>query len=98
MRWATFKGQPRQMGPYELVGRLGRGGSGSVYKGRHRDNGELVAVKVLAAEVAADSVLLCRFEQEFIAARTLEHPNIVRALAFGQEGELPYLVLELVDG
>jgi serine/threonine protein kinase len=98
MRWATLKGQPRQLGPYEVLARLGRGGSGSVYKGKHRASGELVAIKVLAPEVAADPVLLCRFEQEFVAARTLEHPHIVRALEFGKEGDTPYLVLELIDG
>jgi serine/threonine protein kinase len=98
MRWASLKGQPRQLGPYDVVGKLGRGGSGSVYKARRRGTKNLVAAKVLKPEVAADPLLLRRFQQEFLAARSLEHPHIVRALDFGQDGELPYLVLELVDG
>jgi serine/threonine protein kinase len=69
-----------------------------VFKAHRRDSGDPVAIKILRPEVAADPVLLRRFEQEFRAAQQLEHPHIVRALDFGQDGPTPYLVLELVDG
>ena len=90
---------PRCVGKYELLEKIADGGMGSVYKGRHATSGEFVAVKVLAPErVTSKEVLLKRFEQEFHAARALDHPNIVRALDFGREGPTPYLVLEFVDG
>ena len=98
MRWGTLRGQQQQLGRYDLLDQLGRGGSGSVFKARQRDTGALVAVKILAPEVAADPVLLRRFEQEFATTRTLDHPHIVRALDFGREDQTHFLVLELVDG
>jgi serine/threonine protein kinase len=87
-----------QMGTYELHVALGRGGSGTVYRGTHLPSGRSVAVKVLAAELALNSVTLRRFEQEFAAACRLTHPNIVRGLDFGVEKGVPFLVMELIDG
>jgi eukaryotic-like serine/threonine-protein kinase len=87
-----------QMGPYNLMEAVGRGGTGTVYRGQHRRSGAIVAVKVMAAELTADPVLLKRFEQEFAAACRLDHPHIVRGLDFGLEKGVPYLVMEFVDG
>jgi serine/threonine protein kinase len=86
------------MGPYELLEQIGRGGMGTVYRGRHRTNGQVVAVKVMASEAAADPVMLQRFEQEFRAANRLDHPHIIRGLDFGVEHGQPYLVMEYVQG
>jgi serine/threonine protein kinase len=90
--------EPRWIGPYEVLGCVGRGATGAVYKARHALTGSLVAVKVLAAEAADNPVSLRRFEREFRTAQGLDHPHIVRGLDFGREGTQPYLVLELVDG
>ena len=87
-----------QMGTYELHDAIGRGGSGTVYRGTHLPSGRSVAVKVLAAELALDPVTLRRFEQEFAAACRLTHPNIVRGLDFGIEKGVPFLVMEFIDG
>jgi serine/threonine protein kinase len=57
-----------------------------------------VAIKIMPAHMAANPVLLARFEQEFNAASRLDHPNIVRALEFDDSGAAPYLVMELVEG
>jgi serine/threonine protein kinase len=86
------------IGDYELVEKIAEGGMGAVYKARHRDSADLVAIKVLPPHLARNPVLLKRFEQEYIAASTLDHPNIVRALAFGHQGDSPYLVMEYVEG
>ncbi len=88
----------RRIGAYEILARLGTGGTGSVYKARHEETGELVAVKVASAAAARSTVMRQRFELEFRAARTLQHPHIVQALDFGEENSVPYLVMELVDG
>ena len=57
-----------KMGPYELLGVLGRGGLSVVYRSQYADTGEVVAVKVLTAEHAANPVLLKRFRKEYTAA------------------------------
>ena len=87
-----------QMGPYKLMEAVGRGGTGTVYRGQHVQSGTIVAVKVMAEELTTDPVLLRRFEQEFAAACRLDHPNIVKGLDFGLADGVPYLVMEFVAG
>ncbi len=89
---------PRAIGKYEVICKLGEGGMGTVYKARHPDTGEAVAVKVVKPKENPSPVLLKRFEQEFRAARQLEHPHIVRGLDFGRHGDSLFLVMEYVDG
>jgi serine/threonine protein kinase len=86
------------LGDYELLEKIAEGGMGAVYKARRRGSVELAAIKVLPVHLAKNLVLLKRFEQEYNAASTLNHPNIVRALHFGQEGDARYLVMEFVEG
>jgi serine/threonine protein kinase len=86
------------IGDYELLEKIAEGGMGTVYKARQKSTGTLVALKLVPAHQAANPVLMKRFEQEYNVARTLNHPNIVRALAFGRSGSSPYLVMELVEG
>src|SRR4029077_2336534 len=88
----------QQVGNYDLVEKIAEGGMGTVYKGRHRITGAIADAKVVAAHLTGNQVLLKRFEQEYIAARQLNHPNIVKALEFGSAGATPYLVMEFVDG
>lgn len=86
------------VGEYELLETIAEGGMGTVYRGRHRPSGVEVAVKVVPPHVAGNAIMLKRFEQEYTAARAIDHPNIVKALEFGHEGDTPYLVMELVNG
>jgi eukaryotic-like serine/threonine-protein kinase len=83
---------------YEILTKIAEGSMASVYKGRHRASGELVALKIPLPSVADNEVLQERFRREFKAGKSLNHPNIVRALDFGQEGSSCYLVMEYVDG
>ncbi|MFO0822414.1 MAG: serine/threonine-protein kinase [Gemmataceae bacterium] len=89
---------PPQLGNYDVLSKIAEGGMGTVYKGRNRSTGEIVAIKVIAASTAKNPVLLQRFEREFLAARVLDHPNIVRALDYCGTGPHPFLVMEYVDG
>jgi serine/threonine protein kinase len=88
----------QSVGNYDLLEKVADGGMGTVYKGRHRDTGQIVAVKVVASHMASNEVLLKRFEQEYNAARHLDHPNIVRAIEYGDAGSRPFMVMEFVDG
>src|SRR5205823_4887391 len=68
------------------------------YKGRDPSTQTIVAIKVMPAGVMADPELRARFAKECQIARKLDHPNIVRVLDFGLDGERPYMVMEHVDG
>jgi serine/threonine protein kinase len=86
------------IGNYDLVEKIAEGGMGTVYRGRNRLTGEIVAVKVVPPHLLSNAVVLKRFEQEYQVARSIEHPNIVKALDFGREGDTRYLVMEYVEG
>jgi serine/threonine protein kinase len=93
------KAKPLQtVGNYELIEKIAEGGMGAIYRGRQRDTGMIVAVKIMPTHMAQNPILLKRFEQEFRAASRLDHPNIVRAIDYGDTGEQPYLVMEFVEG
>ena len=86
------------IGPYQFKGILGRGGMGTVYRGSHKDTGELHAIKVLAPTYAHDPHFRGRFESEIKALIQLNHPNIVRLLSHGQEDGMLFFSMELVEG
>lgn len=88
----------QSIGNYDLVEKIAEGGMGSIYRGRKRDTGQIVAIKIMPPHMASNPVLLKRFEQEFRAASRLDHPNIVRALDYGESCDMPYLVMEYVQG
>jgi len=83
---------------YEIVGELGRGGMGMVFKARQTKLERLVALKILPQETSADSTFAERFTREARALARLNHPNIVSVYDFGQTGTLSYFVMEYVDG
>ena len=92
------KATMQTVGNYDLLEKIAEGGMGAIWKARHRTTGDIVAVKIMPAHMAANATLLKRFEQEFRAASRLDHPNIVRALDYGESDGKPYLVMEFVQG
>jgi Tol biopolymer transport system component len=86
------------IGAYEILGPLGAGGMGEVYKARDPRLGRDVAVKVLPAALAADAERQRRFELEARAAARLNHPNILQIYDVGQHDGQPFLVTEFLDG
>ena len=86
------------IGGYEILGQLGKGGMGAVYKARQRSMRRLVALKMLPASLANDQVSLARFQREAKAVAKLNHPNIVRAIDMGEADGHHYLAIEFVDG
>ena len=83
---------------YEVLGLLGAGGMGEVYRARDPVLKRDVAIKVLPPFVAKDPDRLWRFEQEAQAAAALNHPNILAVYRFGVFEGAPYLVSELLVG
>ncbi|RFS83122.1 serine/threonine protein kinase [Actinomadura spongiicola] len=88
---------PRRLGPYRLVGRLGRGGMGTVYLGED-DAGRQVAVKVINAELADDEAFHERFRREVTAARQVSRFCTAAVLDARLDGEPLYVVTEYVAG
>ncbi|MGH9390538.1 MAG: serine/threonine-protein kinase, partial [Vicinamibacteria bacterium] len=87
-----------RLGPYEVLAALGAGGMGEVYRARDTRLRREVAVKVLPESFSLDPERLRRFEQEALAASTLNHPNILTIHDFGSEAGSPYVVSELLEG
>src|SRR5271166_668378 len=83
---------------YEVLGLLGAGGMGEVYRARDSALRREVAIKVLPSFVSRDPDRLRRFEQEAQAAAALSHPNILAVHRFGVSEGVPYLVSELLEG
>jgi len=85
-------------GGLEVLGLIGRGGMGVVYKARQIALDRIVALKVLSPRLAADPEFASRFHREARALAALGHPGIVQVHDFGREGDRYYLVMEHLDG
>jgi predicted Ser/Thr protein kinase len=88
---------PTRLGRYEVIGRLGEGGMGTVYLGRSPD-GQLVAVKVIRLDLSDDPEFRARFREEVERARQVPPFCTAEVLDADPEHEQPYLVVEYVDG
>jgi Tol biopolymer transport system component len=88
----------RQLGPYQIVAPLGRGGMGEVYRARDTKLGRDVAIKLLPAQFTADPDRRARFGREARLLATLNHPHIAAIYGLEESGGLTALVLELVEG
>ena len=89
---------PRQVGDYDILAEVGRGGMGVVYKARHRGLHRLAALKmVLAGEFASPAQEL-RFRLEAELAARVQHPNIVQVYEIGSYQGRPFLAMEWVEG
>ncbi len=83
---------------YEVIGRLGAGGSGVVYKARDREMGETVALKVLNPEIADSTPLMELFRNEIRVARKITHKNVCRIYDFTRTDETAFISMEFVQG
>jgi serine/threonine protein kinase len=88
----------RQLGAYQIQGKLGEGGMASVYKGYHLRLRREVAIKVILSEIMDHDGFQARFEREAQVIASLEHPNIVSVHDFGEINNLTYLVMQYVGG
>ena len=87
-----------RLGPYEIIAAIGAGGMGEVYSARDRRLDRSVAVKTLSASIADSPDARQRFEREAKAISRLSHPHICALYDVGHEGDVEYLVMELLEG
>src|SRR5690349_19777904 len=87
-----------RLGSYRITGKLGEGGMGTVYSAEHVELGKRVAIKTLRGELAANVQVRARFVREGRAAASVRHPHVVDVHDVGVHGEIPYLVMELLQG
>jgi len=85
-------------GRYELIEKIGEGGMAIVYKGKDRFLNRYVAIKILRPEFIKDEKFIENFRKESQAAAGLSHPNIVNVYDVGEEGNIHFIVMELIDG
>ena len=83
---------------YEIINRIGNGGMATVYKAKDITLNRFVAVKVLREEFTTDAEFIKRFNIEAQSAASLAHPNIVSIFDVGQEDNIYYIVMELIQG
>ena len=86
------------VGRYELVEKIGEGGMAVVYKAKDRLLNRYVAVKILRPECTKDAQFVDSFRAESQAAAGLQHPNIISVYDVGREGNIHFIVMELIEG
>jgi len=96
------KSKPNTIGKYQVIGTLGRGSMGVVYKARDPEIGRVVAIKTLRKIAAAQfhdaDEALARFKIEARSAGNLRHPNIITVFDVNIQDDIPYIVMDYVEG
>ena len=87
-----------KLGPYEIVGAIGAGGMGEVYRARDTRLGRDVAIKILPQHLSAKANVKQRFEREARAISSLQHPNICTLYDVGHQDGIDFLVMEYLEG
>src|ERR1051326_4117637 len=85
-------------GRYKVMKQLGEGGQSQVYIAVQEPLGRKVALKVIRGEMASDPDQIARFETEARTISELQHPHIIPIFDFGRDGEMLFMVMELVHG
>ena len=85
-------------GRYQIIGLLGKGGMGEVYRANDLTLDQPVALKFLPESMARDTAMLARFHNEVRIARQVSHPNVCRVYDLGEVDGRPYLSMEYIDG
>ena len=89
---------PGCLGDYRIIREVGRGGMGVVYEAEQISLGRRVALKVLSPRALGDAEVRERFRREARAAARLHHTNIVPVFEVGQEGDVCFYAMQLIDG
>src|SRR5262249_30134576 len=87
-----------RLGPYEVIDLIATGGMGEVYRARDPRLGRDVAIKTLKPHLASDPKFADRFRIEARAVAALSDPNVMAVFDYGQEGDVVFIVYELLEG
>ena len=87
-----------RFGNYEIIDRLARGGSATVYVAEHTDLNRTVALKIISTRLASDDAFLEMFTREAKASAKLDHTNIVQTYDAGTINNTPYIAMEFIEG
>src|SRR5436305_4783556 len=87
-----------EVGGFVIEAVVGRGGMGVVYRARQARPDRLVALKVIAPDLAADPVFRTRFERESAIAAQIEHPNVIPVYAVGEDAGTLFIAMRLIPG
>jgi len=88
----------KEFGPYWVDKELGAGAMGTVYRGRNKETGAKVAIKMVAPGLSSNIMATSRFKREIAILKQLDHPNIVKLLASGKYKGTPFYIMEYVKG
>jgi tRNA A-37 threonylcarbamoyl transferase component Bud32 len=88
----------QKLGPYAIDKELGSGAMGTVFRGKHQQTGERVAIKLMSPSLGTNDTALQRFKRETDIIKQLDHPNIVRLVVSGRIGKNPFYAMEYVEG
>jgi eukaryotic-like serine/threonine-protein kinase len=97
-RFLSNKPQGLIVGRYIILDRIGSGSMGRVYKAHHQMMDRVVALKIIAPEIASNDRVVARFQREMKLVGRLDHPNVVRAYDADQVQKILYIVMEYVAG
>lgn len=89
---------PKQIGNYFVEEKVGSGGMGVVYRGRHVETNQVVAIKVLSSALSSEEGFRARFEREIQSLEALKNPHVVEFYESGQDGETYFYAMEFVEG
>jgi len=87
-----------KLGPYEILGQVGAGGMGEVYRARDTRLDRTVAIKILSADFAANRAAPERFQREARAVSALSHPNVCTLFDIGCQDDTHFIVMEFLEG
>src|SRR5262249_48201448 len=96
--WATPGPTLPAVAGYQVLAEIGRGGMGVVYKAREHSLGRLVALKFPSADIVQDKERLERVEREARTASAPDHPHVCIVHALGKQGQVPFIVMEYIEG
>jgi len=89
---------PANIGPYRILGKIGKGGMGDIYKAMQEPLNRVVAIKVLPLQLSRDDEFTQRFEIEAKAISMLQHQNIVTIHEYGEDEGYRYIAMQYIDG
>jgi serine/threonine protein kinase len=88
----------KRIGDYELIEKINKGGMAEIYKARHISDGKIFALRVMLPAIGKTSRNIKQFIRGAVIARRLDHPNIVKVLDMGLDRDMPYVVMEYIEG